>query len=219
MKTRVPLLLLALIGASRLAPAQGDKEGVIQCANLIYAGVQTSRCFSDEFLHIAQRETGIPTARRFKSVKLDSEELFDYPFVMMTGEASFHLSQAERDNLRRYLDKGGFLMASAGCSSKEWDETFRREINGLFEGTRLTDLAMDHALWKTVYDIQDIQLHRPGDEARMAGLERNGKLVVVYSPEGLNNTANVEGCCCCGGNEIDNAAEIAVNILVYSLLY
>jgi len=219
MKTRTPILLLAVLGAVRLAPAQGDKEGVIQCANLIYAGVQTSRCFSDEFLHIAQRETGIPTARRFKSVKLDSEELFEYPFVMMTGESSFHLSQAERDNLRRYLDKGGFLMASAGCSSKEWDDTFRREINGLFEDTRLADLAMDHALWKTVYDIGSIQLHRPGGEARMAGLERNGKLVVVYSPEGLNNTANVEGCCCCGGNEINNAAEIAVNILVYSLLY
>ncbi len=198
-----------------------EKEGVIQCANLIYAGTQTSRCFSDDFLNVVQRETGIPVNRRFKSVKLDSPELFEFPFIMMTGEKKFALTQTERENLKKYLDRGGFLLASAGCSSKEWDESFRRELNSLFdeEESRLRPIEMDHALWKTVFDIEKIDLKNPAGDVRMAGLERNGKLVVVFSPEGLNDTGNVEGCCCCGGNEIRNASQILVNIFVYSLLY
>ena len=67
-------------------------EGVVQCANLIYAGTKTSRCFSDQFLTTMQQKTAIPAERRFRSVKLGSDELFDYPFVMMTGESSFFLS-------------------------------------------------------------------------------------------------------------------------------
>lgn len=196
-----------------------EKDGVIQAANLIFAGTHTSRCFSDEFLSVVQRETGIPVARRFTSVKLDSPELFQYPFVMMTGEKDFFFSSPERENLRRYLDRGGFLLASSGCSSQEWTEAFRREINGLFEDSRLTYIDRDHALWKTVYDIETVELTHPGPEVKISGLERNGKLVVVFSPEGLNDSARVEGCCCCGGNEIRNAAEIVVNTLVYALLY
>jgi hypothetical protein len=237
MKTRpaVYKLLLAFAGCSLAltgyhlyaqdtpsgASGSEEKEGVIHCANLIYAGVQTSRCFSDDFLSTVQKETGIPIARRFKSVKLDSPELFDFPFIMMTGEKKFALTKKERDNLRTYLDKGGFLVASAGCSSKEWDESFRREINALFEEeeSRLKPIEMDHALWKTVYTIEKIELKSPKGGVKLAGLERNKKMVVVYSPEGLNDTSKVEGCCCCGGNEVRNASQLLVNIFTYSLLY
>ena len=46
---RTTLLLLAL---AFNAPAAS-----VQCANLIYGGTVTSRCFSDEFLSAAQKET------------------------------------------------------------------------------------------------------------------------------------------------------------------
>lgn len=222
MKTKTLLALLPALLLPALSPvrAQEEKEGVIQAANLIFGGTHTSRCFSDEFLSLAQRETGIPVARRFTTVKLDSDELFQFPFVMMTGERNFHFTQAERDNLRRYLDRGGFLLASAGCSSREFTEAFTRELHALFDDdTRLTPLGMDHPLWRTVYDIEQVELTNPGGEVRISGLERNGKLVVVFSPEGLNDSSKVDGCCCCGGNEIRNASEIVVNTLVYSLLY
>src|SRR5688500_4091131 len=93
----------------------------VQCGNLIYGGTQTSRCFSDEFLSAVQRETTIQTERRFRAVKLASDELFDFPFVVMTGEADFQLTSKERENLKRYLENGGFLLASAGCSSSKFN--------------------------------------------------------------------------------------------------
>ena len=50
-------------------------------------------------------------------------------------------------------------------------------------------------------------------------MTHNGKLVVVYSSDGLNDTSHTEGCCCCGGNEIQNSMEINANTLAYALLH
>jgi translation elongation factor EF-G len=53
----------------------------------------------------------------------------------------------------------------------------------------------------------------------LEGVEIGAKLVLVYSPHGLNDTAHTEGCCCCGGNEIANSMEVNVNVLIYAILH
>jgi hypothetical protein len=195
------------------------KEGAVQCANLVYGGYHTSRCFSDEFLSALQRDTTIATERRFKSVKLASEELFQYPFVVMTGEEAFHFTTQERDNLKRYLTRGGFLLASAGCSSADWDRAFRHELKAVFGDECLASIPMTHPLFRTVREIKELQLTHGGEAATLEGLAWNGKIVAVYSRHGLNDTAHAEGCCCCGGNEIGNSIDVNVNILAYALLH
>ena len=212
----VGLVVIACAYGVDLAHA---KEGSIQCANLIYAGNRTSRCFSDEFLSAVQRETTIPTERRFKSVKLADEELFKYPFVMMTGEGSFHFTTKERKHLKKYLESGGFLLASAGCSNKDWDRSFRSEMRRAFSKDQLAKIKMDHPVFGTVKKIKRLKLSHAGDDPLLEGIEKGGKIVVIYSPHGLNDTEHTEGCCCCGGNEIANSLEVNVNILVYALLH
>ena len=54
---------------------------------------------------------------------------------------------------------------------------------------------------------------------RRIRVTRRDKLVVVYSSDGLNDSHNAKGCCCCGGNEITNGREINANILAYALLH
>ena len=95
----------------------GEPQSVVQVANLIYAGVKSSHCFSDHFLVTAEKDSSISTSRRFHAVKLSSQELFNFPLVIMTGEGTFELTDAERKNLRSYVERGGFLLSSAGCSS------------------------------------------------------------------------------------------------------
>ena len=199
--------------------AAEPKDNVVQCANLIYGVNHTSRCFSDEFLSAVQKETTIPTERRFKSVKLTSDELFNYPFVVMTGESDFHLTRRGRENLKKYLTSGGFLLASAGCSNKDWDRAFRREVRGLFGKDALIHVEMEHPVFRTVHKIEKLDLHHPAEAPRIEGMEHNGKLVIIYSSHGLNDTAHTEGCCCCGGNEIVNSLEVNVNVLMYALLH
>lgn len=215
MKTPLLLLLTLFLATTSLSA----KEGVIQCANLIFGGSHTSRCFSDEFLSEVQRKTTISTERRFKSVKLDSKELFKFPFVVMTGEASFSFSAKERKNLKAYLEKGGFLLASSGCSSQKFGDSFQREIRAALPDQKLVDIPKDHAVFSTVNKIEAASLGKSSGEATLKGIEINGKLAVIFSPHGLNDTSHTEGCCCCGGNEIRNAMLINMNIFVYALIY
>lgn len=195
------------------------KEGAVECGNLIYAGTRTSKCFSDEFLTTVQQKTSIATERRFKAVKLSDDELFKIPFVIMTGESEFNLTVKERENLKKYLQNGGFLLASASCSNESWSKSFEREIKAIFGNDCLKDIPLSHEIFRTVFTIKDLKLSHAGPETLLKGLTHNGKIVVVYSKEGLNDSSHAEGCCCCGGNEIQNALEINANILAYALLH
>lgn len=216
---RIPIVLLTMACLFASPPTSNSKDGVIQCANLIYAGTKTSKCFSDQFLSEMQQKTAIPTERRFKTVKLSSDELFDFPFVIMTGESSFFLTESERENLKLYLENGGFLLASAGCSNKDWDQSFRLEMKKIFGEKSLAEIEKDHPMFRTVYTIEKLALSKSSGYATLEGVEVKGKMVVVYSEEGLNDTGNTTGCCCCGGNEIKNSMEMNANILAYALLY
>ncbi|HLA85026.1 MAG TPA: DUF4159 domain-containing protein [Thermoguttaceae bacterium] len=196
----------------------GEPDGVVQVANLVYAGTKSSRCFSDHFLVKAEKETAISTSRRFHAVKLGSDDIFEFPLLIMTGEGSFTLSDRERDNLRRYVERGGLLLASAGCSSTEWDRSFRREMVKIFPDHRPTSIPINHPMFHTVYEIKQVTASH-GKPRPLLGVSIGGRLGVVYSPDGLNDTSHAQGCCCCGGNEIRDAERINVNVLAYALMY
>jgi len=196
----------------------GEPEGVVRVANLIYAGTMGSKCFSDHFLTQAEQDSTISTSRRFHAVKLADDELFEFPLVIMTGEGSFELLDVERQNLRRFVERGGFLLASAGCSSPDWDRSFRSEMARLFPDHAMEQIPMTHPIFHTVYDVTELRgLHQT--PRPLEGISLGGRLGVLYSVDGLNDTSHTSGCCCCGGNEITNDEQINVNILAYSLLY
>ena len=227
---RVCALLLVLPLAAIILAAQeppkreankhlgGEAHSIVQVANLVYSGTKSSQCFSDHFLAKAEKESAISTSRRFHAVKLSSDELFSFPLVIMTGEGAFTLPDRERENLRRYLERGGFLLASAGCSSQEWDRSFRREMARLFPETPLRPIGMEHPVFHTVYEINQLKA-KHGKPKPLEGIHLGSRLCVVYSQDGLNDTPHTQGCCCCGGNELTNAVQINVNILAYALLY
>ena len=210
-----------LAGAALVPDAQdvgGEPEGVVRVANLIYAGDKSSKCFSDHFLTQAEQDSTISTSQRFHSVKLSSDEVFEYPLLIMTGDGEFTLPDIERQNLRRFVERGGFVLASAGCSSPEWDRSFRAEMALIYADHSLEEIPMSHPIFHTVYDVTELKgLHRT--PRPLEGISIGSRLGVLYSVDGLNDTAHTSGCCCCGGNEITNDEQINVNILAYALLY
>ncbi len=214
--------ILSAAAAACAAPdarqSGGEPDGVVQVANLVYAGTKSSRCFSDHFLIEAEKKSAISTSRRFHAVKLAGDSIYEFPLVIMTGEGDFQLSDAERESLRRYVERGGFLLASAGCSSTEWDRAFRREMAAVFPRHPLETIDMSHPIFHTVDDIGELRA-RHGTPRPLVGVSIGGRLGVVYSQDGLNDSPHSTGCCCCGGNELENAIEINVNILAYALTY
>lgn len=206
-------------GTGPYAPNSDSHQGVVQCANLIYGRNKSSVCFSDEFLAQIQKDTHVRTNRRFCPVKLDSDELFGYPFAVMTGEGTFSLTEPQRQNLRSYVMRGGFLVASPGCSSSSWDASFRAEFRKVFPKQKLEKLPMSHPIFHTVYDIEKLKTKGSGS-GHLEALEIDGKIVLIYSSDGLNDTGNAgPGCCCCGGNEILNAKQVNANLLAYALTH
>ena len=191
---------------------------ILQCGNLIYADNQSSVCFADKFLGDLARDTSLKAARNFCPVKLGADAVFDFPFCVISGNETFTLTAKERENLKRYLAHGGFLLASPGCSDAKWDKAFRAEIKLCFPETPMKKIPMSHPIFSTVHRITQIT-EKHGRAAALEGLEINGRLVLVYSTEGLNDVSNAKGCCCCGGNEINDAARVNVNVFTYSVLY
>ena len=190
----------------------------IQCGNLIYQGTKSSVCFADRFLAEAAHETNLRVAKEFYPVKLDSDELFETPFCVFSGDKTFTLTQHERENLKKYLLNGGFILASPSCSDQNWDAAFRRELKLCFPNLTLEQIPMSHPIFSVVNKIPRLT-DKYGRPSSIEGLEIDGQLGLVYSKDGLNDVSHAEGCCCCGGNQITECLHVNVNVLTYALLY
>ena len=153
------LAAFALPGAGRVESATGqsggEPDGVVQVANLVYAGSKSSHCFSDHFLIKAEKETAISTSRRFHAVKLAERQHLRVPLVMMTGEGT---SSCPRPSGRAC----GATSSGAGSCWPRPDA--RRRVGPRLpprDGHRLSrhplqTIDMGHPLFHTVYDITEV---------------------------------------------------------------
>lgn len=218
--------LLVLVVAGRPAAARAAEvtaeelaERVsLECGTLVYSGDKTSICFADRFLKLTCEQTNVEVRLKFKEVRLDdAPALFETPFTVFSGEGNFSLSNQERENLRNFLELGGFMVASPGCSDEAWDRAFRREIAVIFPEAKMIRIPMSHPAFSTVFSL-DRLTDKKGNSVMVEGLFIGERLVLVHSPEGLNDVSHADGCCCCGGNEIKQCANVNVNLLTFAIV-
>jgi hypothetical protein len=192
----------------------------IRCAMLIHGDGVTAYCFAPHFLKRIAETTHIRTTGKFAYVDLASAELFEFPFAVLSGEQPFTLDAQQQSQLRAYLLGGGFVVASAGCSNADWDRSFRRAIAEVLPEYRLERLPLSHPIMHTVYDIDRLRSKRLGGQPTLEAITIDGRIVLLYSPDGLNDSVRAPGdCCCCGGNELINAMQINANALAYALTH
>lgn len=204
---------------TQTAPPSAEELCKVQVGNLIYGnGKKSSVCFADRFVGMATKQTHFVAGDKFIPVQLSSPELFDIPFIIFSGEGNFSLTEAERENLRTYLNSGGFILASPSCSNNQWEQSFRNELKLCLPEHSLDEIPMTHPIFNIVHKI-DRLLDKKGKPAALQGMTIKGRLAVVHSPEGLNDVKYAKGCCCCGGNEIRDPAHVNINILAYAVVY
>jgi hypothetical protein len=125
--------------------------------------------------------TALPVAERERVVTLTGAELWEVPFIYMTGHGNVRLSDPELRVLRRYLEQGGFLHAD-DCYGM--DKAFRREIARVFPDHPLVEVPLTHPIYHIVYDfpkgIPKIHEH-DGLPAQGFGVFLGERLVVYYS--------------------------------------
>jgi hypothetical protein len=116
-------------------------------------------------------------------VDVGSSELFNYPFIHLTGHGNIVLSAQEADNLRNYLTSGGFLHADDNYGL---DKFFRREMKKVFPELEFVELPFSHPIYhqKFSFDKGLPKVHEhEGKRPQGFGLIFKGRLVCFYSFE------------------------------------
>lgn len=116
------------------------------------------------------------------AVDVGSAEIFNYPFLHMTGHGNVVFNEQELDNLRAYLAGGGFLHADDNYGM---DKFIRPQLEKLFPGTKLVELPFSHPVFHQKYDFNGLpKIHEHDDKSPQAfGLLHEGRLVVLYTYE------------------------------------
>ena len=123
---RVVLLLLAL-GAM---PAAGPPSAapVMTIGRLHYDGGgdwYANPSSLPNLLTAIRTRTGLRVTAAEKVVTLSDDELWNVPYIYMTGHGNVHWSDQDVITLRRYLQQGGFLHADDNYGM---DQSIRREL-------------------------------------------------------------------------------------------
>jgi len=125
--------------------------------------------------------TGLAVSERERVVQLTEADLWDVPYLYMTGHGNVALSEREMVALRRYLLQGGFLHADDNYGM---DEAFRREIRRVFPDHPLVEVPLDHPVYHLVYELPaglpKVHEH-DGKPAQGFGVFLDGRLAVYYS--------------------------------------
>ncbi len=101
-------------------------------------------------------------------LRLTDKELFDYPFIYIIEPGHLEFSEEEVVALRRYLNKGGFLMVDDFWGEDEWDN-FYREIKRVFPDREPEEVPLEHKIFHIVYDL-DKKPQIPSIHHYMSGL-------------------------------------------------
>jgi hypothetical protein len=221
LRTSLPAIVAVCLAVAA-APATARPGDEVRIARLQYDGGGDWYCDPSSlpnWLEIFQARTGIPTAEVEAIVTLDSEDLYRYPFLYLSGHGRIVLSAEELEELRTYLDAGGFLFADDNYGL---DATFREMVAKLYPDNELEPVSSDHAIYRSYYELPGLpKIHQhDGEPAQGFGVSRNGRLVIFYSwsadiGDGLEDP-DVHGD---PPAVREAAAKMAVNIMMYALTH
>ena len=117
------------------------------------------------------------------TIEIGSPELFNFPFVHLTGHGNIVLSESEAINLKMYLEAGGFLHVDDNYGL---DEYFRREIKKVFPDKELQELPPSHPVFHQKYTFNEglPKIHEHDNKPPQAfGLFIEDRMVLLYTYE------------------------------------
>jgi hypothetical protein len=116
-------------------------------------------------------------------VEVGSSDIFNYPFIHMTGHGNIFFSNEEASNLRKYLLSGGFLHVDDNYGL---DEFFRKEITKVFPNKKLIQINSNHIIFNQSFSFPNglpkIHIH-DAKPSEAYGIFDNGRLLCLYTYE------------------------------------
>ncbi|NVJ89730.1 MAG: DUF4159 domain-containing protein [Flavobacteriaceae bacterium] len=140
--------------------------------------------------------TGIPNLIEFTNTNLktniqenpqtvaaNSEDVFNYPILFMTGHGNVVFSDDEVNNLKNYLISGGFLHISDNYGL---DKFIRRELKKIFPKSALQEIPSNHPIFNQTYKFPNgiPKIHEHDKKQPQGfGIFHEGRLVLFYDYE------------------------------------
>ncbi|MBI2818173.1 MAG: DUF4159 domain-containing protein [Acidobacteria bacterium] len=138
----------------------------------------------ENILQVAREATGINLNKdSYVIVRLDSDELFRYPFALMSEVGEMTLTPKEAVHLREYLNRGGFIIVDDfDGDSLEW---FANQMKMVFPDRTFVELTLDHPIFHTLYDIKTLNIEPPypqrGDPKFYGYLDEHGRVSIILN--------------------------------------
>ena len=201
-----------------------EERGDFVFGQIVYAGNwDPNPSAAINLLSAVDSKSSVRVKFKRKAIDLDKTELFDYPFLYLTGHNDFKLSEGQTAKLRNYLSGGGFLLVDSCCGRANFSAAFLREIKKVIPGAKLAHLPAEHAVYSSRYKIESVAYTEFTKKAvkdlpglPLYGIEVAGSTRVMFCPFALGNGWENEEHPFTRGLEPEDALRLGVNIIVYS---
>lgn len=145
-----------------------------------YANLETSL---PNLIRFCNKELGMSIEDDQAIVEASNEEIFNYPFIHMTGHGNVVFSPIELENLRTYMLGGGFLHIDDNYGM---DQFIRIQLEKIFPDKELIELPPNHPIFNKVYSfpkgLPKIHEH-DNKEPKAFGIFHKSRLVCLYTYE------------------------------------
>ncbi len=116
-------------------------------------------------------------------VEVGSTDIFQYPLLHMTGHGNVFFSDDDAENLRNYLNSGGFLHIDDNYGMQQY---ITKELKKVYPNQELVELPANHKLFNTAYSfpkgLPKIHEH-DGKRPQAFGLFHEERLVLLFTFE------------------------------------
>lgn len=120
---------------------------------------------------------------KFYSVDISSDDIFNFPFLLITGHGNITFSDSEVKRLRSYLERGGFLYADDDYGM---DKSIRKELEKVFPDQKMEELPFNHKIYNSHFSFPNglPKIHEhDGKPPQGFGYFLGGRLCVYYTYE------------------------------------
>jgi hypothetical protein len=112
------------------------------------------------FMAALRRLTRLHVRSIEEILDVDSDEMFNWPFLYAVGVGDWALTDSQAARLRRYFDRGGFLMVDDFHNEREW-VVFMAGMHRIYPERQAVEIPDDHAVFQVAYDTRN-PYHVPG---------------------------------------------------------
>lgn len=186
--TRLARWIILILCLSGLAPLYAQRAGeyALQIAKLKYGGGgdwYANKTSLPNLIAFCNQQLKTRINPEEAVVEPGSNQIFQYPFVHLTGHGNVVFTAEEAQNLRKYLLAGGFLHIDDNYGL---DKFIRREMKKVFPELDFVELPFSHPIYHQKYKFPNglPKVHEhDGKPPQGFGLIHQGKLVCFYSYE------------------------------------